>query len=218
MTDQESALEIYLSPININPPNCKISNSVFQSKHALHLPEQDIFYYFNNNTTHDSLPEWHVINPFYNITNNNENYTLNNFHMHYPAEHPINNIRHPLEIHFVFYDLAHENNALVVGYLFQIGNKSSKLIQSLLKNTPIKFPTLINNDFCTYNGSLTKINLEDIHQLAVNWNLLTKVKTITQEDLTTLIQQNMTRNASVVRQNNGRNVTYIHTCNKCKHV
>lgn len=211
----QNALQIYLSPIPIRLPNSTNSNTNFQSCHKIIFLKEKIDYIFDSNTVDDhKLPEWRVLNPFFNITNNNENYVLNNFHVHYPAEHTINNKRYPLEIHFVFMDLNGSENALVVGYIFKIGKRSSTLIKNIMAGKPLEFPSILDNNFCTYNGSLTKINLEDIEPLAVNWNLVTKFKTITNEDLELLIKHNMTRGASIIRPNNGRNVTFVHKC--CK--
>ncbi len=218
LAEDYNAMTIYLSPIPVSPPqkgNCKCGEDGFQSTHQIEFPKQEIEYFFTHDEHHQ--PEWKVTNPYYDVVNDNENYVLGEFHMHYPAEHLVNGVRYPLELHFLFPDPTNISNAFVLGFLFQIGCKSSKIIRQIMDNCHVKLPHKIDNDFCTYNGSLTKINLEDIRPLAVNWNLITKVKTITQEDLNFLINNHMVRAASPSRDSNGRNINYIHRCNHCHH-
>lgn len=198
LIEDYNVLKIYLSPIALYPKNS------FQSKHTLNLPNRKIRYLFDQN---NSLPEWKVLNQKYSINNNETIYTLQDFHAHTPSEHSIDDKKYDIEIHFVFVENDNPINILVIGYLFKISSKSSKMIRRLLANKPIKLPVIIDNNFLTYNGSLTKINLEDIHPLAVNWNVISKIKKITQNDFNIFISK--CRGASILRDDNGRNVTNI---------
>jgi len=229
--NENASLTIYLSPIPLTPPTSRFhQNDIFIAKHKLEFSQEKINYNFNNthslicvcNAESTNLPNFTVTNSNFNITNNGENYILQDFHMHYPAEHTLNDIQHALEIHFVFIDsssitnsednedsIPDPSNALVLGYFFKIANRSSKIVKQLLKEEPFYIESTIDHKFCTYNGSLTKINLEDIHQLSVNWNLVYKIKEITVEDLLALLALNYARDASALRPADGRNVIYI---------
>jgi len=168
----EGVLTIYLSPIALDiNPICAL-NKVFITEHELNFPDQEITYDFqgDNSTNY----EWVVKNNAYFINNNGERYQLESFHTHKKGEHTINGERFDLELHFVFpepIDFSPEN-ILVLGLLFKVGDESSQIIKEILDNKPIKIPTIIKESFCTYNGSLTKQNLEDIDALAVNWNII----------------------------------------------
>lgn len=201
--EPESALTIYLSPIPlyINPTIDK--NTFFCSTHFLKFPDKEIFYEYDS-----QQEQWDVKNKDYIITNNKETYQLESFHTHKHGEHTINGKSYPFELHFVFPEPAGQDieNILVLGLLFEIGHKSAKIITDIIAGKPFKLASIKNN-FCTYNGSLTKENLEDIHATAVNWNIITSIFTITEKDLKILLAKS--RNYSQLRPLNGRNVTYI---------
>lgn len=100
------------------------------------------------------------------LTYNNKTYTLVQFHAHEPAEHTINGIRYPLELHFVHQAADHSN--LVVAVFVQEGQQNSyfeklsvfkKLAKNGSENTDILFnPEHLyphNHSYYRYTGSLT---------------------------------------------------------------
>ncbi len=205
LIEENNVLNIYLSPIALYP-----DTAMHTENHSLILTDEKIDYEFVQN---GELPEWHVNNNYFTVNNNGITYILNDFHAHFPAEHTINDVRHAVEIHFVFTEFDNEINNLVIGYIFKLGNRTSSMMRRLLNNKKIRLPTVIDDNFVTYNGSLTKINLEDIHAMAVNWNILTKIKHITQEDLDLFLIK--CRGSSIIREDNGRNVTFVNKCKFC---
>ena len=91
-----------------------------------------------------------------NIEANCENYTLQNYHIHSPAEHIIEikstHKTHDAEIHFVHADL--EGNILVLSmFLCAINGRGDQNIESALLGQPFILPKL--NRYWTLPGSLT---------------------------------------------------------------
>ncbi|PIT54170.1 hypothetical protein BHC44_04875 [Snodgrassella alvi] len=100
------------------------------------------------------------------LTHNNKTYTLVQFHAHEPAEHTINGIRYPLELHFVHQSADHSN--LVVAVFVEEGKENSyfeklsvfkKLAKNGSENTDIIFnPAHLypqQHKYYRYTGSLT---------------------------------------------------------------
>lgn len=106
-----------------------------------------------------------------NLTYNNKTYTLVQFHAHAPAEHTINGIRYPLELHFVHQAADHSN--LVVAVFVQEGQQNfyfeklsvfKKLAKNGSENTDIIFnPEHLyphNHSYYRYTGSLTTPHIQ----------------------------------------------------------
>jgi len=203
ISNTPSILQLYLSPIPLNIDPIKYHNKIFISNHRLTFPDKKIKYEF---VGEDSL-EWRVKTKNYIVYNNDEKYYLESFHIHKHGEHTINGKHFDCELHFVFPNYSSNDTILVLGILFNFGKRSSKIIKSLIKSKSFSLPDNIENNFCTYGGSLTKVNLEDIDAVAVNWNILTLIGSITREDYNILYHK--FRNSSKLRPTNGRNVIYI---------
>lgn len=92
---------------------------------------------------------------------NNLEFTLKEFHFHTPSENAINNIKYPLELHFVHKNSL--NQILVIGVLFKEGKENLTLKQILKniketkKNQKLDLKTLLpkNKSYFNFEGSLT---------------------------------------------------------------
>lgn len=88
-------------------------------------------------------------------------FTLKEFHFHAPAENTINNVRYPLELHFVHKNSL--NQILVIGVLFKEGKENLVLNQILTnvenskKNLNLDLKDLLpkNKSYFNFKGSLT---------------------------------------------------------------
>ena len=100
------------------------------------------------------------------ITYNNKVYTLMQFHVHEPAEHTIDGIRYPLELHFVHQ--AKDGSTLVMAVLVKEGLTNSyfeklSLYRNLAKAESADVEITLNPEnllpqdktYYTYQGSLT---------------------------------------------------------------
>ena len=137
---------------------------------------------------------------------NEKKFILKEYHFHDHQENVINNDHQGvMEMHFVFQEL-NQNNYSVIGFIFKLSKHSSRIIRKIKKNQPIKIPKVKN--YYTYSGSLTKPNIADIPQLAVNWNLSDRYLKISQKDLD-YFRTNLCRYSSVLQNTNGRNTIYV---------
>ncbi|QWU80314.1 carbonic anhydrase family protein [Campylobacter novaezeelandiae] len=92
---------------------------------------------------------------------NSLEFTLKEFHFHIPAENTINNVRYPLELHFVHKNSL--NQILVIGVLFKEGKENLILNQILTnvenskKNLNLDLKDLLpkNKSYFNFKGSLT---------------------------------------------------------------
>ena len=118
-------------------------------------------------------------------------YTLKGMHLHTPAEHHLNGVRHSLEIHLVH--VAGDKALLALAVLAQIGPSTSTLILPFLDSrlldpnsdftTTVDLASLANSvntlgRIVTYNGSLTIPPCNP-----VTWTISTDILTITESDL-----------------------------------
>ncbi|MBK1991638.1 carbonic anhydrase family protein, partial [Campylobacter sp. 2018MI35] len=86
---------------------------------------------------------------------------LKEFHFHTPSENAINNIKYPLELHFVHKNSL--NQILVIGVLFKEGRENLTLkqilknIKEIKKNQKLDLKTLLpkNKSYFNFEGSLT---------------------------------------------------------------
>ncbi|HEB9325691.1 TPA: carbonic anhydrase family protein [Campylobacter jejuni] len=92
---------------------------------------------------------------------NNLEFTLKEFHFHTPSENTINNIKYPLELHFVHKNSS--NQILVIGVLFKEGKENLTLkqilnnVKEIEKNQNLDLKTLLpkNKSYFNFEGSLT---------------------------------------------------------------
>ena len=74
------------------------------------------------------------------LTVNGRNYSLFEFHFHTPSEHTIDNDRTPMEVHFVFRDVAKEpgqpDSLLVVGAWIVTAKKDNREFAKIFSNLP----------------------------------------------------------------------------------
>ena len=124
--------------------------------------------FFNEKTL-----EYDVLNKI-KITNNEDNYKLEEFHFHNPGEHTINSEEFPLELHFVF---KNKKSIYVIGFVIKLHRKTSNILQKIIKNKIFNFPSYGN--FFSYAGSLTTSNF----CVNVNWNVVEKPLKINESDL-----------------------------------
>ncbi|HEC1890328.1 TPA: carbonic anhydrase family protein [Campylobacter jejuni] len=91
----------------------------------------------------------------------NLEFTLKEFHFHTPSENTINNIKYPLELHFVHKNSS--NQILVIGVLFKEGKENLTLkqilnnVKEIEKNQNLDLKTLLpkNKSYFNFEGSLT---------------------------------------------------------------
>ncbi|MCX8747561.1 carbonic anhydrase family protein [Snodgrassella sp. B3800] len=146
-----------------------------------------------------------------NLTYNNKTYTLVQFHAHEPAEHTINGIRYPLELHFVHQAADHSN--LVVAVFVQEGQQNSyfeklsvfkKLAKNGSENTDILFnPEHLyphNHSYYRYTGSLTTPPCSE----PVTWILFRQPITLSKAEIAEIAQYLPKNNNRPVQQLNNR--------------
>lgn len=146
-----------------------------------------------------------------NLTYNNKTYTLVQFHAHEPAEHTINGIRYPLELHFVHQATDHSN--LVVAVFVQEGQQNSyfeklsvfkKLAKNGSENTDIIFnPEHLyphNHSYYRYTGSLTTPPCSE----PVTWILFRQPITLSKAEIAEIAQYLPKNNNRPVQPLNNR--------------
>ncbi|WP_370387710.1 carbonic anhydrase [Snodgrassella alvi] len=146
-----------------------------------------------------------------NLTYNNKTYTLVQFHAHEPAEHTINGIRYPLELHFVHQAADHSN--LVVAVFVQEGQQNSyfeklsvfkKLAKNGSENTDILFnPEHLyphNHSYYRYTGSLTTPPCSE----PVTWILFRQPITLSKAEIAEIAQYLPKNNNRPVQPLNNR--------------
>lgn len=146
-----------------------------------------------------------------NLTYNNKTYTLVQFHAHEPAEHTINGIRYPLELHFVHQAADHSN--LVVAVFVQEGQQNSyfeklsvfkKLVKNGSENTDILFnPEHLyphNHSYYRYTGSLTTPPCSE----PVTWILFRQPITLSKAEIAEIAQYLPKNNNRPVQPMNNR--------------
>ncbi|WP_239375119.1 carbonic anhydrase [Snodgrassella gandavensis] len=183
----QSPIDIFASKTNQKLPKLKFNyrhaniNKIANSGHSLH-------FYFSPNST---------------LTYNNKTYTLVQFHAHEPAEHTINGVRYPLELHFVHQAADHSN--LVVSVFVQEGKENSyfeklaifkQLAQNSNESTDILFnPEQLfphNHSYYRYTGSLTTPPCSE----SVTWILFRQPITLSKaeiEDISHYLAKNNNR-------------------------
>lgn len=120
----------------------------------------------------------------------NKTYKLVQFHAHEPAEHTINGVRYPLELHFVHQAADHSN--LVIAVFVQEGKENSyfeklsvfkQLVKNSSENTDILFnPEHIypkNHSYYRYTGSLTTPPCSE----PVTWILFRQPITLSKDEI-----------------------------------
>lgn len=135
-----------------------------------------------------------------NPTYKNKTYTLVQFHAHEPAEHTINGIRYPLELHFVHQAADHSN--LVVAVFVQEGQQNSYFEKmSVFKKQAkkvAKIPISIfnpehlypnNHSYYRYTGSLTTPLCSE----PVTWILFRQPITLSKAEIAQYLPKNNNR-------------------------
>jgi len=197
-------LKIYHAPININYKSCYISSN----NHIKYDNTKFNYQFVETNNYVNSRTFTTTASPMggNKLYANNKVFILQEFHLHDYQENVINKDHNGVsEIHFVFKEENSTVNYAVLAFIFKISNHSSKLIRRIKKNKLFKIPNI--NQYYTFSGSLTKVNIADIPQLAVDWNVSSQYLKITKKDLE-YFRTNLCRNSAVVQNSNGRNIIY----------
>ncbi|XP_014485861.1 PREDICTED: putative carbonic anhydrase 3 isoform X2 [Dinoponera quadriceps] len=131
-------------------------------------------------------------------------YVLEQMHFHWSAEHTVDGFRHPLELHFVHYDVQyanfsvaaeHENGIVVVAVLFELSNEDNQDLAAILKATELVsqwvgknmvhirkklIPYLLlpkdHTTYYRYQGSLTTPGCQE----SVMWFIMTEKLTVSE--------------------------------------
>lgn len=183
----QSPIDIFASRTNQKLPKLKFNyrhaniNKIANHGHSLH-------FYFGSNST---------------LTYNNTVYTLVQLHAHEPAEHTMNGVRYPLELHFVHQAADHSH--LVVTVFVEESKENSyfekmAILKQLAKNgnqnTNISFnPEQLyphNRSYYRYTGSLTTPPCSE----SVTWILFRQPITLSKaeiEDISHYLAKNNNR-------------------------
>ncbi|KAJ8754787.1 hypothetical protein K2173_012176 [Erythroxylum novogranatense] len=171
------------------------------------------------------------------MTIGGKRYTLKQFHWHTPSEHLIEGERYDAELHVVH--MSEDKSFAVVSILFQYGGPDpfiSKLRRGLemlakekcgekeeaqiaLGNLSNKLLKKKSNKYYRYTGSLTTPPCSE----NVIWNVLTKVRKISKEQVESLrapLDEDCKRNSRPVQPLNGRKVELYSKwdCHKLKSI
>ncbi|XP_068661711.1 alpha carbonic anhydrase 1, chloroplastic-like [Aristolochia californica] len=159
---------------------------------------------------------------------NGKNYTLQQLHWHSPAEHTINGVRHPAELHLLH--RSDDGEISVVAILYKLGDADPFLNQmmdqladldkevckgdeeahiplGILKNKQLQKET---RKYYRYMGSLTTPPCQE----DVTWSILGKVREMSLAQLNALrapLDSGYTKNARPLQDLNDRKVE-LHQC------
>lgn len=190
--DPEGPAAVYQSPIILSTTAIKKSHdtSLWVSK------EKVVGYSFDSKSKNfildDNLPL---------AENNNTRYSLQEFHIHEPAEHILNGKRYPLEIHFVFQDQV-DGNILVLGHLAKFTkSKSSSIFTKILNDEAFVMPPMRSS--YNYSGSLTT----GVTNEPIEWIVSTRLLRISFKDLVALAPYS--KGARPIQPREGRDIVLV---------
>lgn len=135
-------------------------------------------------------------------------YVFEQMHFHWGAEHTVDGVRYPLELHLVHYDkkyenfsaaMQHKNGLAVVGVLFELSKEDNKDLAPILETTKLVsrwvgrptsrklrnklIPLLVlpkdHTTYYTYQGSLTTPQCDE----SVIWLVLTEKQTVSEAQI-----------------------------------
>jgi len=162
---------VHQSPLELS------TNKDAQILHAeshLQVSHEDIEYKYDH-----EKHTWNIRNKI-DLSNNQRDYSLIQFHIHQRGEHVIDKQEFPLEIHFVFSSKKSGcTNLTVLGFVTRLtrSGESSTLWKRLLKDKDIQVPDF--DTYFSYVGSLTTPPFG----INVNWLVVQKPLRITTKDL-----------------------------------
>jgi carbonic anhydrase len=149
------------------------------------------------------------------ILYNNEIYYLKQIHFHEPAEHLINGIKYPLEIHLVH--ASADNKLTVIGILGMEGKKSDlfEFFKSFLplangetkeihKEIDLTELSLESKDYFSYTGSLTTPPCSE----NVNWIMIKEPLVLSLDEVNSLKENMPVNNYRNEQALNGRKVYF----------
>lgn len=194
-------LKIYFAPLNIFNERNHLINT---TDRKLDYSNSHVYYEFNYNEVNSNTKTFEVENsvPF---RVNGINLRLIEFHFHDKAENIISQAHGQLEVHFVFQEIGSDLNYAVLGFIFIEGITSDKMISRIKENQIFRIPNI--DSYYTFSGSLTKPNILEVPQLAVNWNISAKYLEISSSDLS-LFRRKYSRQSADTQPTNGRNIIY----------
>ena len=133
---------------------------------------------------------------------NGQHYVLESLHVHEPAEHKINNVQHPFEVHFVFKSPA--GNMIVVAVVAAVGGPTDEVFRGIRAGKPLK-PHWIPSLRRTWNyvGSLTTPGEAD----TVVWFVSDRIGNISADDLAWF--RSRARQDKPLQDRHGRPIVFI---------
>ncbi|WP_037586495.1 carbonic anhydrase [Stenoxybacter acetivorans] len=190
------------SPVNI-------ANTVVKKE----LPK--IIFNESNSKTIDIVDNGHTLQVDFkegsSITYDGKVYELLQFHAHEEAEHTIERVRYPLELHFVH--KAKNGDVLVIGVLVKEGKTNQefqklKIFKSMAKQEKLETHISFNPEhiypedksYYTYSGSLTTPPCSE----KVTWIIFKTPITLTEEEIDDIKAHLPKNNNRPIRPLNGR--------------
>lgn len=219
--DQGDECFVYQSPIELSETKSTIVAS--NNNNLSSCPSKKVAdYKFDKKTLN-----WDV-NQNVNVTivNNEITYKMIEFHFHQKAEHVIDNNQGDIELHLVFQAAAaaitatastteekkqvvndeevDENSGpiYVIGVIGKVGKRTSRIFKSIIQDKSFTIPCPQSSSLFSYAGSLTTPPFS----LTVSWNVLSKMKTITMEDLEYLKRKS--KFDRPIQPRDGRNINF----------
>lgn len=203
------------SPIDINT-NDVVVNKTMQ-------PLSRNYHVYNATLSTDGIEVEVVFSGEGELIIDGKTYKLKQMHWHTPSEHLLNGVQYAAELHQVH--AAADGSRAVVGILFKYGNPDPVLtmlkpqLDELAKEACPKTERKVTiprfesrflrkrpRKYYRYPGSLTTPPCDE----NVTWNVITKVKTISKEQVEALkaplCEVNKIKNARPTQQQNGRKV------------
>ena len=129
------------------------------------------------------------------ITNNGEKYTLRHFHLHTPAEHPIEKKIYDMEMHYVFESRCGATYILAV--CVKVSDKATKTLSQIARGRSFHLPKI--RHYWSYVGSIPPGG-------NVMWNVAKDVYHVSKKDYEILAS--MSKGSREVAPTEGRDVRY----------
>ncbi|AYV82664.1 MAG: carbonic anhydrase family protein [Hyperionvirus sp.] len=195
---------IYQSPIALYTNG----TTNYFAKSILNIPNHKVRdYVYDPKETH-----WHVNNEV-TVKSNGDLMKLEQFHVHVPGEHTIDNVKFAIEAHFFFPDVSGSGNFLVYSVLGRLVPNDEKLSDKniwsrILAGQSINLGQFAGkSDYFSYPGSVTGSGNPPGHfPQNVLWEVFKNVQPISQKDYDKL--KLMSKIQRELQLRDGRNIIY----------